>query len=68
MFRDERFMGVPSKAVERENRWDRKLEQTVYRVWTRGAIESRLGRDLQRERQGDGRAEMTRSLHQGRAA
>ena len=61
-------MGVPSKAVERGNRRDRKLEQTVSRLRTRAAIEGRLGRDLQRERQGDGRAETTRSLHQGRAA
>jgi len=68
VFLDERFMGATSNAVERGNRRYRKMQKTVYRVRTRRAIESRLGLDLQRERQGDGRAETTRSLHRGRAA
>jgi hypothetical protein len=68
VFLDERLMGATSNAVERGNRRYRKMQLTVYRERTRRAIEGRLGLDLQRERQGDGRAETTRSLHQARAA
>jgi hypothetical protein len=68
VFLDERLLGATSNAVERGNRRYRKMQKSVYRVRTQRAIEGRLGLDLQRERQGDGRAETTRSLHQARAA
>lgn len=68
VFLDERQMGATSNAVERGNRRYRKMQKTVYRVRTLGAIEGRLALDLQRERQGDGRSETTRSLHKARAA
>ena len=68
VFLDERLLGATSNAVERGNRRYRKMQKTVYRVRTRRAIEGRLALDLQRERQGDGRAETTHTLHQERAA
>ncbi|MBV8236206.1 MAG: hypothetical protein JO075_10955 [Acidimicrobiia bacterium] len=68
VFLDERLLGATSNAVERGNRRDRKMQKTVYRVRTQRAIEGRLGLDLQRERQGDGRANTTRTLHKARAA
>jgi hypothetical protein len=68
VFLDERLLGATSNAVERGNRRYRKMQKSVYRVRTQRAIEGRLGLDLQRERQGDGRAETTRCLHQARAA
>ncbi len=68
VFLDERLMGATSNAVERGNRRYRKMQKTVYRVRTRRAIEGRLGLDLQRERQGDGRSETTQTLHEARAA
>ena len=68
VFLDERLLGATSNAVERGNRRYRKMQKSVYRVRTKRAIEGRLGLDLQRERQGDGRAKTTRSLHQARAA
>ena len=68
VFLDERLMGATSNAVERGNRRYRKMQKTVYRVRTRQAIEGRLALDLQRERQGEGRAETTQTLHKARAA
>jgi hypothetical protein len=68
VFLDERLLGATSNAVERGNRRYRKMQKSVYRVRTGRAIEGRLGLDLQRERQSDGRAETTRCLHQERAA
>jgi hypothetical protein len=68
VFLDERLLGTTSNAVERGNRRYRKMQKTVYRVRTLRAIEGRLGLDLQRERQGDGRADTTRTLHKARAA
>src|SRR5512135_521923 len=68
VFLDERLLGATSNAVERGNRRYRKMQKSVYRVRTKRAIEGRLGLDLQRERQGEGRAKTTRSLHQARAA
>jgi len=68
VFLDERLMGATSNAVERGNRRYRKMQKTVYRVRTKRAIEGRLALDLQRERQGDGRVETTRTLHKARAA
>ena len=68
VFLDERLMGATSNAVERGNRRYRKMQKTVYRVRTQRAIEGRLALDLQRERQGDGRVETTRTLHKARAA
>jgi hypothetical protein len=68
VFLDERLMGATSNAVERGNRRYRKMQKAVYRVRTQRAIEGRLALDLQRERQGDGRVETTRSLHKARAA
>ena len=68
VFLDERLLGATSNAVERGNRRYRKMQKTVYRVRTRRSIEGRLALDLQRERQGDGRAETTHSLHEARAA
>lgn len=68
VFLDERLLGPTSNAVERGNRRYRKMQKTVYRVRTRRAIEGRLALDLQRERQGDGRAETTHTLHKARAA
>jgi hypothetical protein len=68
VFLEERLLGATSNAVERGNRRYRKMQKSVYRVRTKRAIEGRLGLDLQRERQSDGRAKTTRSLHQARAA
>jgi hypothetical protein len=68
VFLDERLMGATSNAVERGNRRYRKMQKTVYRVRTQRAIEGRLALDLQRERQGNGRSETTRTLHRARAA
>ena len=68
VFLDERLLGATSNAVERGNRRYRKMQKTVYRVRTKRAIEGRLALDLQRERQGDGRAETTQALHEARAA
>ena len=68
VFLDERLLGATSNAVERGNRRYRKMQRTVYRVRTKRAIEGRLALDLQRERQGDGRAETTLTLHKARAA
>jgi hypothetical protein len=68
VFLDERLMGATSNAVERGNRRYRKMQKAVYRVRTQRAIEGRLALDLQRERQGEGRVETTRTLHKARAA
>jgi hypothetical protein len=68
VFLDERLLGATSNAVERGNRRYRKLQKGVDRVRTRRGIEGRLALDLQRERQGDGRAETTRTRHEARAA
>jgi hypothetical protein len=67
VFLDERLLGATSNAVERGNRRYRKMQKAVYRVRTQRAIEGRLALDLQRERQGDGRVETTRTLHKARA-
>ena len=68
VFLDERLLGATSNAVERGIRRYRKMPKAVYRVRTQRAIEGRLALDLQRERQGDGRAETTQTLHEARAA
>jgi transposase-like protein len=68
VFLDERLLGATSNAAERGNRRYRKMQKTVNRVRTRRAIEGRLALGLQRERQGDGRAETTHTLHKARAA
>jgi hypothetical protein len=68
VFLDEKLLGATSNAVERGNRRYRKMQKTVYRVRTRHAIEARLALDLQRERQAQGRAETTETLHKARAA
>jgi hypothetical protein len=68
VFLDEKLMGSTSNAVERGNRRYRKMQKTVYRVRTRGAIEARLALDLLRDRQTRGRAETTKTLHKARAA
>jgi Transposase len=68
VFLDEKLLGATSNAVERGNRRYRKMQKTVYRVRTRRAIEVRLALDLVRERQTQGRAETTKTLHEARAA
>jgi len=68
VFLDEKLLGSTSNAVERGNRRYRKVQKTVYRVRTRQAIEARLALDLLRERQAQGRAETTETLHKARAA
>jgi Transposase len=68
VFLDERLMGATSNAVERGNRRYRKMQKTVYRVRTQGAIEGRLALDFQRERQGEKRFATTETLHKARAA
>jgi Transposase len=68
VFLDEKLLGSTSNAVERGNRRYRKMQKTVYRVRTRQAIEARLALDLLRERQAQGRAETTETLHRARAA
>jgi hypothetical protein len=68
VFLDEKLLGATSNAVERGNRRYRKMQKTVYRVRTRHAIEARLALDLLRERQAQGRAETTKTLHKARAA
>ena len=49
VFLDERLMEATSNAVERGNRRYRKMQDAVYRVRTKRAIESRLALDLLRE-------------------
>jgi hypothetical protein len=68
VFLDERLLGATSNAVERGNRRYRKMQKTVYRVRTQGAIEGRLAMDLLRESQAQGRAGTTKTLHKARAA
>jgi predicted metalloprotease len=68
VFLDAKLLGSTSNAVERGNRRYRKMQKTVYRVRTRQAIEARLALDLLRERQAQGRAETTETLHKARAA
>jgi Transposase len=68
VFLDEKLLGSTSNAVERGNRRYRKMQKTVYRVRSRQAIEARLALDLMRERQAQGRAETTATLHKARAA
>jgi hypothetical protein len=68
VFLDEKLLGATSNAVERGNRRYRKMQKSVYRVRTRRAIEVRLALDLMRERQAQGRAETTKTLHKARAA
>ena len=68
VFLDEKLLGATSNAVERGNRRYRKIQKRVYRVRTRHAIEARLALDLLRERQAQGRAETTETLHKARAA
>src|SRR3954471_21384959 len=68
VFLDEKLLGSTSNAVERGNRRYRKMQKTVYRVRSRQAIEARLALDLLRERQAQGRAETTKTLHKARAA
>jgi len=68
VFLDEKLLGATSNAVERGNRRYRKMQKTVYRVRTQRAIEVRLALDLLRERQAQGRAETTKTLHKARAA
>jgi hypothetical protein len=68
VFLDEKLLGSTSNAVERGNRRYRKMQKTVYRVRSRQAIEARLALDLVRERQAQGRAETTETLHKARAA
>jgi hypothetical protein len=68
VFLDEKLLGATSNAVERGNRRYRKMQKTVYRVRSRQAIEARLALDLRRERQAQGRAETTETLHKARAA
>jgi hypothetical protein len=68
VFLDEKLLGATSNAVERGNRRYRKMQKSVYRVRTRQAIEGRLALDLLRERQAQGRAETTETLHKARAA
>jgi hypothetical protein len=68
VFLDEKLLGATSNAVERGNRRYRKMQKTVYRVRTHRSIEARLALDLLRERQAQGRAETTKTLHKARAA
>jgi hypothetical protein len=68
VFLDQRLLGATSNAVERGNRRYRKMQKTVYRVRTKGAIEGRLALDLLRESQAQGRARTTKTLHKARAA
>lgn len=68
VFLDEKLLGTTSNAVERGNRRYRKMQETVYRVRTRRAIEVRLALDLLRERQTRSRAATTKTLHKARAA
>ena len=68
VFLDERLMGATSNAVERGNRRYRKMQDAVYRVRTKRAIESRLALDQLRESQAQGRASTTKALHKARAA
>src|SRR3981189_1152935 len=68
VFLDEKLLGSTSNAVERGNRRYRKMQKTVYRVRTHRSMEARLALDLLRERQAQGRAETTKTLHKARAA
>ncbi len=63
VFLDERLLGATSNAVERGNRRYRKMQKTVYRVRTKGAIEGRLAMDLLRESQGLGLTRTTLARH-----
>ncbi|HMB05899.1 MAG TPA: hypothetical protein VKP69_19470, partial [Isosphaeraceae bacterium] len=57
--------GGPSQCGE-ENFWQVLLRRIAASLPL--PIEGRLGLNLQRERQGDGRANTTRTLHEARAA
>lgn len=65
-FLDDKLMPATSNAVERGNRRHRKMQKSVYRVRTRSALEGRLALDLQREKQGSGRAATSACLHEAR--
>jgi hypothetical protein len=65
---DEQLSSTAPNAVERGNRRHRQMEETVYRVRTRRAIEGRPAPDLRRERRVRGRAGTTGALHRARSA
>jgi hypothetical protein len=65
-FLDDKLLPATSNAVERGNRRVRKMQQAVYRVRTRAALEGRLALDLQRDQQGEGRSATMDCLHDER--
>jgi len=66
-FLDDELMPATSNAVERGNRRHRKMQKAVYRVRTRGTLMGRMALDLERDQQGEGRADTITCLHKGRA-
>jgi hypothetical protein len=65
-FLDEELLPATSNAVERGNRRHRKMQKTVYRVRTHSSLVGRMGLDLQRDQQADGRVSTLGCLHQER--
>ena len=67
-FLDDSLLPPTSNAVERANRRHRKMQKAVYCVRTQEHIQGRIALDMQRDAQGQGRAQTIEVLHQSRAA
>jgi len=65
-FLDAKLLPATSNAVERGNRRHRKMQKTVDRVRTQGALQGRLALDLQGDQQADGRHDILATLHDTR--
>jgi hypothetical protein len=66
-FLDDKLLPATSNAVERGNRRYRKMQKSVYRVWTQAQIRARLALDMWREAQAEGRQQTLATLHRARA-
>jgi RNA polymerase sigma factor (TIGR02999 family) len=66
-FPDDKLLPATSNAVERNNRRVRKMQKTVYRVRMQESLRGRLGPDLQRDQQAEGRQETLSVLHERRS-
>src|SRR5262245_3221040 len=66
-FLDDKLLPSTSNAVERGNRRYRKMQKSVYRVWTHAQIRARLALDMWREAHAEGRQQTLAALHRARA-
>src|SRR5499425_667584 len=66
-FLDDKLLPSTSNAVERGNRRYRKMQKSVYRVWTQAQISARLALDMWREAHAEGRQQTLALLHLARA-